>query len=350
MLWLKRAAAVCGGVGISLLLFGVIVQFTDTNDYNTTHIDPTSGLPLYYVHSSVHEITGCYENTAKINNLGFHGQDVQVAKPQNVFRIVVVGSSFIEARQVPVADMFTTLLEQKLNAMPNTQYTYQVIPLGFNGNSTLLTDLYYTYYGSPLKPDLVIDLETTSELLFRQDAQLDANGRAILQAPPPAHVGVWQQLVRHSKLLINLYNRVLVFRNASTDFLHHPLFFVPQASSTSPDEQKVEQERWSTKSSLVRDMVDRTAADHAKLLYVTYVGREDPPGVDEELNSHFTMLAKTDGFSYDDLVPYIRSQEDATGVSAIFLSCDGHWSPAGHQYVSQELYSYLMEHPALLKK
>lgn len=348
--WFKNSILAGLGILSALVLFAVIVQFTDTNDYDVTRIDPTSGLPLYIPYETVHELTGCFENSAQINNLGFHGPDIEIPKAPQAFRIVVVGSSYVEARQVPVADMFTTLLQNKLNADPNKRYTFEVIPLGFNGNSTLLNTLYYKYYGSSLKPDLVIDLETAFELIFRQDAQLDANGHVILAAPVQAPAGPLQVLARHSKLLINLYHQWLVFKTASGDFVHRPLFFLPEPSAALINEAYVDNEEWNTKSALVGAMMGLTEEDHAKLLYATFVGREEPTGLGAELATHFSQLAQTDGFLYDDLTPDIEAQEDATGVSATYLPCDAHWSPTGHAYVAQALYEYLQAHPNVLTK
>ena len=344
-------AAIGAGILLALLLFAPVVQFTDANDYNIQRVDPASGLPLYYPHTVVHELTGCFENDAWINNLGFHGPDVQLQKSPGVFRIVVVGSSYVEARQVPTEQMFTTLLQQKLNADPHKKYTYEVIPIGFNGNSTLLNDLYYTYYGSPLKPDLVIDMESGYELLLHLDAApLDQSGHAILAVPPPPRDSIARELLRHSKLLVDIYNRLLVFKSASMSFLQRPLFFMPAPAALAPaDAIKAEAERWSIKNPLIDSMAELIRADHTKLLFATFVGGVgEPEGTEAELSKHFTQLAAKDNFAYDNLAPFIRASESSTGKSFTWLPCDGHFSPAGHQFVADALYTYLSEHPALI--
>jgi hypothetical protein len=165
----KIIGSILAGVFLSLLVFVPIIHITDPNGYNILHIDSHSGLPLYNPGEKVTLLTGCFENVAVMNNYGFHGPPVSVEKAKDVFRIVIIGSSYIEARQVQVADMLSTQLEQLLNADPHREYTYEVIPLGFNGNSTFLTALYYKYYGSALKPDLVIDVESGYELLQHVD-------------------------------------------------------------------------------------------------------------------------------------------------------------------------------------
>ena len=47
-----------------------------------------------------------------MNNLGFHGPPVQLEKGKEVFRIVIVGSSYVSAIQVPVRDMHSTCFKK----------------------------------------------------------------------------------------------------------------------------------------------------------------------------------------------------------------------------------------------
>lgn len=339
------------GICLALAVFAPLIQITDTNDYNITNIDPVSGLSIYTPHNSIHELESCFENDSEINNIGFHGPDVPLEKGTDVFRIVIVGGSYVEGRQVSIRDLFSAKLEQMLNAAPS-RYRYEVINLGFNGNGTLLTALYYKYYGRPLVPDLAIDLESQHELLYRLDAaSLDASGRAILTVPAQSQGGFLRESLRHSKLLVGLYSRFLLFKSAVTGFLQRPLFFMAAPSAPAPlwNTASTEQERWDIKNPLIDAMAELVNADHAKLLFATFVAEGQPTTTEGELSAHFTQLAQKDRFAYDDLVPYVHAQEDKTGESASF-TCDDHWSVAGHQFVAEALYRYLTGHPALISR
>ena len=71
---IEIAAQVVFGVLLSLLvMFALIIQVTDPNEYNITYyIDPASGLSLYNPNSEVALQTGFFENKAVMNNYGFH--------------------------------------------------------------------------------------------------------------------------------------------------------------------------------------------------------------------------------------------------------------------------------------
>ncbi len=50
----------------------------------------------------------------RINDKGFHDQNHQISKPDDVFRIAVLGDSFVEAVQLPYTKSFWYLLSRKL--------------------------------------------------------------------------------------------------------------------------------------------------------------------------------------------------------------------------------------------
>lgn len=350
---LKTIVLVCLGIALSLLAFAPVIEITDPNGYKIMSVDPVSGLPLYIPNSSVTLLTGCFENSAVINNIGFHGPPVAVEKGKDVFRIVVIGSSFIEARQVQVASMFSTLLEQKLNDNLQKAHTYEVIPLGFNGNGTFLNTLYYKYYGSPLKPDLVIAIETGFELYRHLDnPPLDQQGKVILEAPKThdsAAMASLKALLRNSKLLVNLYSRSLMLKDASLAFIQRPFFFIQApAPKAKPDKAQAEQVRWNLKEKVIDALLGQTKVDHAQFLYAAFAGREEPTSTIEEISRHMEDMALQKGFEYDNLVPSVFAAEEATGKPAALLPCDGHWSKDGHQFVASALFEYLSRHPALL--
>jgi hypothetical protein len=338
-------------------VFAVVIQITDTADYRIMHIDPASGLPIYTANSSFVTATACFENTVQINNIGFHGPFVPLEKGKDVFRILVIGSSYIEARQVPVVEMYSTLLQNRLNTDPNRTYTYEVIPMGVNTNRLLTSALYYVKYGSALHPDLVIAFESQYELenLFGTPST-DAQGNILLQMPKariqnPTEAFLRDQL-HQFKLLVNIYNRYLVFRDDVASFFAHPFPFIPQ-SVTAPSAAELAAQdatRWQEQRAVLRALAVRVHSDQAQLLVASWLMPGASTSTMEEFPINLAGIAARNDIFYTNLAPAFSAEEAASGTPAIRMSCDMHWTPAGHQYMADAFYQYLSSHPTLLER
>jgi lysophospholipase L1-like esterase len=95
-----------------------------------------------------------FHNVSSRNRLGFHDRDYAFEKPEGMFRIVVIGDSFVEAKEVPIPKNFTKILELKLNAV--LTFPVEVIALGRSGNGTVKNLNVLEDIGVRFRPDLVI--------------------------------------------------------------------------------------------------------------------------------------------------------------------------------------------------
>ncbi|MBI5822217.1 MAG: SGNH/GDSL hydrolase family protein [Verrucomicrobia bacterium] len=92
---------------------------------------------------------------SRINSHGFRDREYSFEKPPGVFRIVVLGDSFVEALQVPLEKSFHKLLEARLNAAAGAR-RFEVISFGMSGNGTGQELLYYRHWALRFKPDLTL--------------------------------------------------------------------------------------------------------------------------------------------------------------------------------------------------
>jgi lysophospholipase L1-like esterase len=76
-----------------------------------------------------------FDQVQRTNNVGLFGADIPDVKPADEFRIVVLGDSYVAAGQVPYADTFIALLEQRLRAGGHANV--RVINAGVGGYTTL---------------------------------------------------------------------------------------------------------------------------------------------------------------------------------------------------------------------
>ncbi len=357
----RQYLTITAGIMMSAFLFVPIMEFVDANDYNILSTDPTTGLYRYIQNSSFRTTSDCYENTVVVNNLGFHGPQVSPEKGKNTFRIILIGSSYVSAIQVPVEAMFSRILEEKLNADPSRPYTYEVIPIAIGGQSKMLLDIfYYLKYGSVLNPDLVIDVESGNELIDEHTIDtsvLDAQGNIVVQTPKGSEsktVAFVRAVSRNSKFLVNLYNRTLIFKSNLESF-----FSAPFASTAPPPlvpdsimakkHAEAEQVLWQNKEKMLSTFAKYVEKDGAQFLYASWTGSWVATGTAAEFPQYGQKIAERNNFHYVDLVPVFQSEEAASGRQGTY-TCDTHWNSEGNRYSADAFFLYLTDHPVLLSR
>ncbi len=142
-------------------------------------------------HKFIPNASGRYKTTEfdtdyKINSLGLRDKEYAVQKPQNTFRILMLGDSFTEGDGVYSNETFSKRLEEKLQDL-NAPIKFEVINAGVGSYSPLLEYLYMKNYGLPLQPDLVIlnfDLsDVYDDINYTTVARFDENGVPVGVSP-----------------------------------------------------------------------------------------------------------------------------------------------------------------------
>ena len=90
----------------------------------------------------------------KINSVGFRDTKHTYSKGQDVFRIVMLGDSFCDFLDLPLKQLFHSVLERKLNS--ELHQPIERINLGISGFGTAQEYLALKHYGLKYRPDLVI--------------------------------------------------------------------------------------------------------------------------------------------------------------------------------------------------
>lgn len=126
----------------------------------------------------------------KVNSLGFLDSEPALPKPPGRFRILLVGDSFVEAVQVPIAQKLQTLLAEDLNRrFPDRKF--DAVALGYSGTGQA-NQLPFYERNRDLKPDLVIllfvsnDFANNSPVLesLRHGWHPDHSPRVFMRARP----------------------------------------------------------------------------------------------------------------------------------------------------------------------
>ncbi len=130
-------------------LNSVIFDNSDQKIRNSAYAVPKKGARFKFWHVPGREFTyygydpnskTSYINKFHWNSDGYFDNDYDYRRPEGVHRIVVVGDSFVEAIQVPLARTFHKLMEADLNGVPvgsETHRKIEVIALGSAGTGQL---------------------------------------------------------------------------------------------------------------------------------------------------------------------------------------------------------------------
>jgi len=101
--------------------------------------------------------------TEQVNSLGFLDREPALPKPPGVFRVMVIGDSFVEALQVPIKEKLQTLLKSGLEQeFPGMKF--DTIGLGFSGTGQSAQIPYYERNRTGFKPDIVILLFVNNDM------------------------------------------------------------------------------------------------------------------------------------------------------------------------------------------
>jgi hypothetical protein len=110
--------------------------------------------------------------TTKINSLGFADAEPALPKPDGTFRVLLVGDSFVDALQVPVAQKAQTLLAEELRRR-HPGRKFDAVALGLSGTGQANQLPFYERNRATLRPDVVVLIFVNNDF---------ANNSALLEA------------------------------------------------------------------------------------------------------------------------------------------------------------------------
>lgn len=347
-------------------------------------------------------IKNCYRNLVKTNSLGFHDYEFEQNKPNDVFRIIILGDSYVEALQVSRENSFHNLLEIKLNKELDSNKKFEVYAFGHSGNGTLLNYLYLKNYGLKYKPDLVINAfcvgndfrddsyeltqiysrQTGDTAVYRRPfVKLNKEGNVDFVAVESELLKMAQEpksfirgIAKKSVLATQLYHKYKLIKSLIKSKVYGQKERLEDSLiSESPwdkipvdyqvflkDYPNIWNEAWEVEEKLLRAMKEIVEKNNSKFMvvslteafrvhndldlnqvYAPYVFEIDKP---ERL---LQEISQRQQFSYLALVPIFRERFGKEHTLTTF-SCDKHWNETGHRWAAEALFEYLKTNPQLL--
>jgi hypothetical protein len=158
-------------LAFSLLAVEAVLRWWYPVRYSTlpTIFDPQVGLLLRPGSEMQNTNYSDYSLKQRANSLGFLDREPPGPKDSGTFRILVLGDSFVEAQQVPIAEKSHVLLEDILTRRyPGRRF--QTEALGRSGVGTSAELAYYEKFGRAFHADLVVVVFTHND--FGDDSPL----------------------------------------------------------------------------------------------------------------------------------------------------------------------------------
>jgi lysophospholipase L1-like esterase len=317
----------------------------------------------------------------QINSHGLRDVEHEFTKPSGVFRILVLGDSFVEAMHVPLDATFGRLLEQQLNTSPLPQRA-EVISAGVSGYGTAGATLSFERDGKRYQPDLVLlafypgndiknnspTLEDTLKPIYAEDGTLQKvvgnkpqkrphGWRAMAARFKAYHYLRQVLLVRHPDLAARLAHLGVLKRDAIRTAPERggiPVDYGVYAPIQSPEWR----DAWQHTENLLERLQQAVTASGARLV-IAVIGTRDqiyPDWWGEVITAHPRMQGERWDLDAPQhriehwcaahavpcmaLAPGFRAVAERGG-DPLHFHHDGHWTVAGHRLGAALLTDFL---------
>lgn len=378
------AGAVLAGVGVvlALLVLEVGVRWMHLVPDRFWEPDPLLGVRLIPgSHGWWTQEDREFLVPVQINHEGLRDIEHTYAKPPGVFRILVLGDSFVEAMHVPLEDMFTRVLQRRLDG-EDPEPTVEVISAGVSGYGTASELLYFEHEGKRYHPNLVLlafypgndvmndspTLETTLKPVYAPDGALEKvvgpkrrrplhGWRWLLGQSAAYHYLRQLLLLRHPQLARELVRYGLLHRAAirvAPERDGIPVAFGVYAVPVDAEWQKA----WQHTNRLLGDLKEAVEATGARFAIAVLSTREQiyPAWWRDILREYPRMRDET--WDLDAPQQRIATWCHAHAVPCLLLGPvfkkraeqggpplhyhhDGHWTVAGHHLAAITLAQFL---------
>jgi hypothetical protein len=332
----------------------------------------------------------CYQATVTINSQGWRTPDFTQMKSDDVFRVLVLGDSFMAGLQVNDEEIFSSVLRNRLNAA-GLGKRVEVITFGVPSWGTDQQYLALRQYGLKLNPDLVMvafyaqnDVAET-DLMLRSFTNtypkpfFDLRDGRLIELPfvdsTPIPIKVGRRLAADLRVYPMVRDALLTM-----PFAHRVLFrlgivgVVPQENeSPKPEDESLWRwpdrwrrqvgvfelrpwadwsRAWAISEALLRRMHAEATSTGARFLLlgvaspIEVMPQEVLAGLIASRRGDFDAdqptrrlkeISTQEGIDFVSMVPAFRNRigNSAQTFEDLFLRCDGHWTPAGHRLAAE---------------
>jgi lysophospholipase L1-like esterase len=169
----RNVATVIVSVIVAIIALEIILRIAGIAYLEIYRLDPVLGWsPRPLAKSSASPNSPA---PIEINGAGFRDRDHAVAKSDEVFRIVVLGDSFVEGREVGFDDLFWQITQRELETCQPRGKRPEILGFGINGYGTAQELLVLREHALKYQPDLVLLAFFTGNDVANNSAELDGH-------------------------------------------------------------------------------------------------------------------------------------------------------------------------------
>jgi len=318
-----------------------------------------------------------FQNVVETNSLGLHDTEHTPDKPADVYRIVCMGDSFVEAFQVSLEDTFFKKLEHTLNEKKLFgSKRVEVIAFGRSGRGGIEEAVELQTLGMQYHPDLVLaflvamnDFKDDIYALKRMSARSDDSDKANYQFEPGLvnRLAWYNRLVIFKKSKLNLWAAFKIVRFMEKGKMDRMTRTTYLEDFGVFEKEGVELPFLDTARGIWQNSLKLTASGHLRMkglaesqgadfatIFVDNQYLYNPPEnlyrlvpeLRDRLDfnrpiAQLKMVFGAAGVSYFDLTPAFES-EFKKGVRLHFPH-DRHWTAKGHALAAQEIETFLTD-------
>jgi lysophospholipase L1-like esterase len=364
--------------------FGYLEWLEDNGEAAWTHLTAYGPRINSVAHASMYDVDGniVYDNIIEYNGKGYRGPEATYEKPEDVYRILIMGDSFVEALQVPYEQTFQAQLQAQLSQHDTPERRHEVVAMGRTGWGTMHEATYYQVEGYKYNADLVIlmfyinDVADNLPRVFYPNIN-NTNYDFVINEGQVQILDTNQQVLppNNGRLLYNALHWRLRETNLAKLFIRladppipivtpggvmtrvHPQFYI---YVTEPEVEGYS-EAWQRTADLLHLLTTDVQNDGAQFAVVPiFLGSE----MVNNVSNWFPDL--TEGWQWDDGLPEQRLAEiladtpaqlwpvrptfeayadsvDGEVYNLLYLPEDGHFNALGHQLTYEAIYNWLVD-------
>ena len=308
-----------------------------------------------------------FTNTVSYNSFGFRDSEHSQQKPAGVFRIAVLGDSYMEGGQVPLDSVFSKVLEQTLR---DRGYDCETLNFGVSGYGPDQELVLLKKYALQFDPDLVIlsfSKNDVSNILITEICSLNPEGELEItpvEAPLGSKIRAWlwgnshlfvflnvrlprlAALGMHKRVIRKEYDlginqglREILNSHQDLDGRLVPLYAKEEDPRLAPAKRL-------TEAILLEIYKQCREREVGFLLLInsgrfqlrprewqqrlSRVGLEPEPYDADAVDNWLLEFAAGEGFAALNCAPHFRQLKAQTGIK-LHWDIDGHWNNNGHR-------------------